>query len=250
MRNDPLHELLLALGDDGHRILSDDLSRYADAYRFYYLSMERFLKAMSVAARYSRGPHWKRRSGGTQGFTKSDQRLAGEFRATGRFLELDLTNCLIHTRILLDRTIALSRTFLNVPGRRPSFTSFSEHKKFFLRLSEPYGEHDEYAKLIGEETDWFEVPIKLARDKFAVHSAPKHMRFLGYPDGGFELDLCILVPDEPESEKPLAKVKLLRVNAMRMSLDVQKFLDRFSDYGRRAMGARATAGVSRAPNPT
>jgi hypothetical protein len=162
MRSDPLHELRLALGDDGHRILSDDLSRYADAYRFYYLSMERFLKAMSVAARYSRGPHWKRRSGGTQSFTKSDQRLAGEFRATGRFLELDLTNCLIHTRILLDRTIALSRTFLNVPGRRPSFTSFSEHKKFFLRLSGPYGEHDEYAKLIREETDWFEVPINLA----------------------------------------------------------------------------------------
>jgi len=238
MRKDPLHQLLLALGHDGPQILSNDSSRYEDAYRFYYLSMERFLTGMSIAARYSRGPYWKRRSGGTSRFTMSDQRLAGQYRATARFLELDLTNCLIHTRILLDRTIALSRMFLAASGERPSFTSFKEHKKFFLRLSRPYDEDDEYATLIRNETDWFEMPIKLARDRFIVHSAPKHMRFLGYPNGGFELALSIMVPHEPDGEK-VARMEVIRVNAIRMSLDIQQFLDRFSQYGRSAIARGA-----------
>jgi hypothetical protein len=239
IRDDPLHGLLLALGHDGPQILSNEFSRYEDAYWFYYLSMERFLNAMSIAARYSRGPYWKRRSGGTSLFTMSDHRLADQRRATARCLELDLTNCLIHTRILLDRTIALSRRFLTASSKSPSFTSFNEHKRFFVRLSAPYGEDDDYAKLIREETDWFEVPIKLARDKFVVHSAPKHMQFLGYSNGGFELDLNIMIPDEPDSEKPLAKMKVLRVNAIRMSLDIQRFLDRFAGYGLSAIARGA-----------
>ena len=138
IRMDPLYPLLEAFGYDGIHVVSDDLTRYVEGYWFYYLSMERYLPEMSIAARYSRGPAWVRRSGGKEKYTNAERKLADKFNATARFLEYDLANCLIHSRILLDRTIALSRRFLSFE-RLPSFTSFSDHKKFFLRLKVAFG---------------------------------------------------------------------------------------------------------------
>jgi len=231
---DPLIRLLKALGYDGIHAFSNELSRYVDAYWFYYLSMDRYLREMSIAARYSKGPKWVHKSGGRQKYTDSQRKLAKEYNAIAKFLEFDLTNCLIHTRILLDRTIALSRRFLSFK-RLPSFSSFSNHKKFFARMSEPFGVHEEYAEYIRKNTDWFDMPIKVVRDKFVVHSAPKHMRFLGYPSGGYELDMNIIVPDAGDVEKPLSKVKMIRVNILRMSYDTEGFLKWFNEYGLRAI---------------
>ncbi|NVM23058.1 MAG: hypothetical protein HWN68_14905 [Desulfobacterales bacterium] len=234
IRKDPLDQFLKALGYDTIRVFSNDLTRYVDAYWFYYLSMDRYLREMSIAARYSRGPEWVRRSGGKQRYTDSQRKLAKEYNAIARFLEFDLTNCLIHTRILLDRMIALSRRFLSFK-RLPSFSSFNGHKKFFAKLSEPFGEYEEYAEYIRNNTDWFDMPIKAVRDKFVVHSAPKHMRFLGYPSDGYELDLNIILPDAGDCEKPFSKVKVIRVNVLRMSYDIEEFLKWFNDYGLRAI---------------
>jgi hypothetical protein len=76
------------------------------------------------------------------------------------------------------------------------------------------------------------MPIKAVRDKFAIHSAPKHMRFLGYPSDGYELDLNIMLPDAPDGEKPFfSKVKMIRINVLRMSYDIETFLKWFNDYG-------------------
>jgi hypothetical protein len=230
---DPLARFLTLAGHDSPTFVSSDCSRYADAYRFYALSMERYLTAMSVAARYSRRLHWKRRS--RERFTKSEQALASKYRASARFLELDVSNCLIHTRILLDRTISLSRLFLKGSKNVPSFTSFTDHKKFFAKLSVPYGAHEEYARLIREETNWYEMPVQVARDKYTVHASPRHSRFLGYPND-FELDLCILVPDDPHGDKPLASVKVVVVNALRMSIDIEQFLEKFASLGEAALG--------------
>lgn len=234
IRQNPLEPLLNALGYDGIHIVSDDLTRYVEAYWFYFLSLDRYLREMSIAARYTRGPKWIRRSGGTQKYTESDRKIANGYKAIAKFLEYDLVNCLIHTRILLDRTIAISRRFLAFT-HLPSFTSFNEHKKFFSKLIGPFGKQDEYAEYIRTNTDWFEMPIKAVRDKFVVHSSPKHMRFLGYPWGGYELDLNIIIPNAPEGDKLFSNVKVIRINALRMSYDIDVFLQWFNDYGIRTL---------------
>jgi len=234
IRMDPLNPLLKALGYERTNIVSNDFSRYVDAYWFYYLSMDRYLREMSIAARYSRGPYWVRKSGGKQRYTASQRRLAKEYSATAKFLEFDLTNCLIHTRILLDRSISISRRFLFFKCL-PSFSSFSNHKKFFVNLSEPFGDHEKYAEYIRNNTDWFDMPIKALRDKFVVHSSPRHMRFLGYPFGGFELDLNIILPDSDDNEKKFSRVKVIRLNVLRMSYDIEQFLKWFNEYGLRVI---------------
>jgi hypothetical protein len=230
IRADPMLPLLDLIGTEKFAILSSDKSRYEEAYWFYYLSLDRYLHEMSVAARYSKGPYWVRRSGGKARYTSLDQSLANQYRKAAPFLEYDLVNCLIHSRILLDRVTALARHFLK--GKRlPSFTSFNDHRKFFLNLSESYGAHDTYARYIREQTEWFEMPLKAVRDKFVVHAGPKHMRFLGYPDGGWELDLIIILPDSDDPSKPLSKIKHIGVNAIRLSREIQGFLKWFCEYG-------------------
>jgi len=239
IRENPVSALLQRLCPDAPHVLSNDFTRYDEAYWFYFLSMDRYLSAMSICARYSKGAAWVLRSGGRQRYTPSERKLADQHRRSARFVEYDLVNCLIHSRILLDRTIALLRHFL-IGTMLPSFTSFNEHKKFFAKLSVPFGIHEEYARRIREHTEWFDVPIKLVRDKFVVHASPKHMRFMGYPMGGFELDLNIVLPDTDDPEKPLFKVKFIRVNALRLSYDLQDFLTWFNEYGLRATQSPGT----------
>src|ERR1039458_304977 len=156
IRNDPLAPLLSNLHKGKADLLSNPQSRYMDAYWFYYLSLSRYLPEMSIAARYSKGPAWVRRSGAGQKFTKAERRLANQRRQVAPFLEYDLVNCLIHTRILLDRVAGLSQFFLTGP-RLLSFTSFNAHKKFFLKLSDAFGPHEQYAEHIRKATDWFEM---------------------------------------------------------------------------------------------
>lgn len=103
--------------------------------------------------------------------------IADKYSEIAPYTELEIVNCLIHARILLDRLTALSSRFLT-GGNRPSFKSFSDHKKFFLKLREPYGEHESHADYVRRGTSWFEMPLKEVRDNCAVHSAPKHMRFV------------------------------------------------------------------------
>jgi hypothetical protein len=131
----------------------------------------------------------------------------------------------------MDRTIALARSF--IVGISPSFTSFNDHKKFFSKPGVTFGGHEEYAAHLRAKTDWFEMPLKLVRDKFVIHAAPRHMRFLGFPDAGFELDLSIILPEA--DGKDFANVRYIRVNAIRLSHDIGGFLAWFNAYGVAAM---------------
>jgi hypothetical protein len=81
------------------------------------------------------------------------------------------------------------------------------------------------------------MPLKEVRDKFVVHAAPKHMRFLGYryPSGEYELDLNILLPVGDDPEKPLAKTNWITVNALRLSYDIESFLIWFCQYSLAAL---------------
>lgn len=230
IKQNPLVPFSALLPKGKHGILSDDVSQYQQAYEFYYLSFDRYLHEMSIAARYSKGPKVVRHSGGQAKYTPYQRKLAKQYRSIAPFLAYDLINCLIHSRILLDRVAGLSRYFLK-ETTLPSFTSFNSHKKFFIKRDKPYGAHEKYAQYIRNNTDWFEMPVKIVRDKFVVHAAPKHMKFLGYASGEWELDLNIVLPDGDDSSKPLSKVKFIRVNALRLSYDIQGFLKWFCEYG-------------------
>jgi hypothetical protein len=129
--------------------------------------------------------------------------------------------------MLLDRTIALSRTFLK-GANLPSFTSFNTQKKFFQRQKTPYGDFEEYAAYIREQTDWFDMSLKPVRDKFLVHQGPQHFRVFGYPSNGYELELMILVPNGNDPGKPLARVK---VSIPQLARDIEQFLTWFCAYG-------------------
>jgi hypothetical protein len=231
IKHDPMGPFLIALGDDLDYFVSSDVTRYKDAYNYYYLAMRRYLQNMSVAARFRNGPHYTLKYGGK--YTPYERKLASQYKELRPFLEFDMSNCLLHTRILLDRVAGLSRQFLTLP-QTPSFTSFSDHKKFFERGKAPLGKHEEYARYIVEHTPWFEMPLKEVRDKFLVHAASKHMRFMGMPND-FEVELIIMLPNAAPPEKPFSKVKVITVNALRMSHDIEAFLTWFASYGTRIL---------------
>jgi hypothetical protein len=81
----------------------------------------------------------------------------------------------------------------------------------------PYPDHEAYARYLRNKTHWFEMPLKAVRDKFVVHSSPKHMRFVGLPNT-WEVELVILQADGQLPEKPLSRVTPIIVNVLRMSL--------------------------------
>jgi len=200
-REDPVLPLALVImaGSEKNQpwILENEPSRYLEAYEFYYLSLERFISEMSIVVRWDRGPRWVKGRG--QKYTPTQRKVADKYHAIKKFIAYDFSNCLLHARILLDRIIPLSRHFLElVDGQLPSFTSFNEHKKFFERFQSPYGEHEKYAAHIRDKTDWFNMPLKVVRDRYIVHPSPKHMRVFGHAaDYEYDLTLTLLVPDDP-----------------------------------------------------
>jgi hypothetical protein len=109
----------------------DPRSRYEEAYGLYCLAMERALEQVSTIVRYRKGPYFIRRYGGSYG--PGQKRLATKHNRLRRYLELDFVTCLFVSRILLDRTITLSRIFL-VGGQLPSFTSFQRSQEVLFRL--------------------------------------------------------------------------------------------------------------------
>jgi hypothetical protein len=232
-KRDPMDPFLNALGQSiEYVVLENEFSLYRETYQFYYLCLDRFLNEMSIAVRWRNGPYWVRKEGGK--YTPSQRALAQKYNQIARFLELDFFNCLLYARMLLDRTIVLSRYFLK--GKNlPSFTSFNDHKKFFQRQSDAYGKHEEYASYIRNNTDWFDIQLKLVRDKFLVHSGLKHMRVFGYLD--HEFGLAIVIPGTPDADKTLAQLRSVIVSISQLSHDIEQFLTWFSQYGIKAISS-------------
>lgn len=211
--------------------------RYEEAYRLYSLAMRRALEQVSTTVRFRKGPYYALKHGGKYG--PRQRQLAKKYWTNIPFLELDMVTCLLQTRILLDRAISLSRRFLTGP-ELPSFTSFAEHKKFFASGKRVPG-HSSYARYMIYSTSWFDVPIKFVRDKLLVHHGPRHFRGFGIPGWGHEDDLVWYFRVEASSasigaEKRSAFPRIIRVNVLRLSYDVEGFLRWFSAYGIKALG--------------
>lgn len=228
IRGNPISEFLDKINSDESLIFRNEIKRQEEAYCCYFFSVERFYRQISLSIRFNRNLSSKRKK-----YSASEKALASEYNRNVRYTALDFFNCLIHARILMDRTIVLSRMFIN-EGNNPSFTSFSDHKKFFKKLETEYGKHQKYAQYIKSETDWFDFPLKAVRDKFIVHSSPKHMQYFGFPGGDYT-DLCLVytIPDNPEGN--LGKVKMINVSIITLAQDIDKFLRWYCSYAVRAI---------------
>lgn len=235
LRHDPLDQFVRIFGQQkSFHFMQNEFSRYREAYYFYYLSLERFLPEMSIAVRWRNGPYFVLKYGGK--YTPSERRLADQYYKISPFLEFDFFNCLLYARMLLDRTIGLSRHFLK-GGNLPSFTSFNEHRKFFRRLKQPYREHEDYAEYLRAKTGWFDLPVKQIRDKFLVHAGPRHLRIFGIPSKGYEYGLTVLLPTGPDPDNPLAQMKSITLSIPRLARDIEEFLTWFCRYGIKAIEA-------------
>lgn len=209
-------------------LLHNEITRSAETHWLYFLCLERFLGAMSVSVRWQSHLRWVH----GRKYTEREHKLSQRYREVGRYAYLDFFNCLLYARILCDRTIALSRHFLD-NRRKLSFTSFYNHKQFFLRLQRQqvkFGKHEEYARRICDATDWFDMPLKAVRDHYLVHAGPQHMRFMGY-EADYDLQMTLLVPEDPRSARPFANFRVIRVSIRRLARDIHAFLSWFGQYG-------------------
>ncbi len=228
IRHQPLSSLLkLVSPERKDSVGEDEIERFRTAYWMYYLSLDRLLPEMSLAARWRTGPYWALREG--MKYTSYERRLAKRYNLVAKYIELDFINSIIHARIVLDRVAGLSRFFLR-GSALPSFTSFAEHRKFFITLTNPYKGHEEYAEYIRSKTDWFEV-LKSVRDKFLVHIGPRHHKFWGFPAETWELDLTLLLYGDKTRSPPL---QILEFSVPRLAKEIDGFLRWFSAYGVRS----------------
>jgi hypothetical protein len=230
VKADPLTPLLREIEERTPR--ANDVALYVESYQFYYLTLERLLNEMSLSRRFRNGPYYILKYGGK--YTPQQKKLARQFNQSKRYFELDFVNFMIHSRILLDRTIALSRYFLSEKVL-PSFVSFNDHKKFFQNPSHrPYGKHERYAQYISDETPWFDETLKKVRDKFVVH-AQNHWKYFGLPGfGPTEVELFIF-PRPSSREKSPTHPDHIRVSILGLVDNVQGFLKFFSTYGKQCI---------------
>lgn len=229
IKQDPL-EAFLDKAFPEYRI-GDARSIYEEAYYFYIRAMERAFEQVSTTVRYRKGPFYVRKYGGKYG--PGQRKVANKWKKLRPFLELDINTCVLQTRILLDRTVALSRSFL-VGGELPSFTSFSDHKKFFIKKPNAVPDNTEYADYMINDTDWFDISIKYLRDKFIVHAGPKHQKGFAIGWEGDDLAMIISVADNR------SPTNLINFNAWRLSYDIEKYLTWFGAYGVKALDMKST----------
>ena len=231
LRRDPLGPVLDLLRDDEAIVLHHDAGRYVQAFEFFALSAEQCLRNISVGTRYHR--EVKPSLGGARCLTFRQRRLSSAFSARVRYFRLDLVNLLLHSRILLDRTVSFSRCFLTGP-RLPSFVSFSENKKFFAKHPDAFkGIHDNYARHLAEHTSWFNMPVKAVRDKIVVHAGPPHFQFVTYPSDHDMGLFLVLDGRQPWTDYPHAST--VRFSARRLIDNVLSFLNWYSEYATQAL---------------
>ena len=230
---DPLSGYLAAVGNDDVAFILDEIGRYRQAYSRYTLCLDRVLDHCSVARRWDRE---LRHHQARVRYSARQKQIAQKMKSTGPYQELDYQNLIIHACILLDRAVSLSRRFLR-GSDLPSFTSFAQHKKF-LKKHPAFleGRHRDYAYRVTRETDWFEVPLKVLRDKYLMHSAERHMAFLGWStEKQWDLEMITVISTSAR-EFSLRNAKMIVFSPRRLARDVDAFLSWFSGYARSVEG--------------
>lgn len=234
---DPLEELIKIINDTTATYVKGDIGRYLQAYSWYRLCLRRTLSYISLARRASAElRHYPR----NKKYSSRQQQLAAKYNKVNPYLELDYQNLIIHACILLDRVITMSRRFIT-GNNLPSFTSFHKHKEFFLKKPKLFSSnHSEYIQNITQNTGWFEIPLKVLRDKFLMHSSEKHMSFFGWPDSNWDLVMVTIIPAVKNQPKLFEKVKTIKFTPRRLARDIESFLIWFANYGLKALKQHPT----------
>jgi hypothetical protein len=123
-------------------------------------------------------------------------------------LMLDYESFIIFSRILMDKIAKLAQCVIN-PGRNSIPTgSFTDHKAFFLESRNiPFVPNEKYAKLIREQTVWYDLSLATIRDKVITHGNAR-MRLI--PSYGHEL----------RNSRPYVRpVKMVRVSSFKEQND-------------------------------
>ena len=224
---DPLKNLIFVIDTSHSEFTKGDIGRYVQAFRWYSLCLRRALTHISVARRADVELSYHPRN---EKYSSRQKKLSAKRNEISPYLELDYQNLIIHSCILLDRVISLSRRFLNGPNL-PSFTSFNKHKQFLSKNANALSpNHAGYTQYITEKTDWFEIPLKVLRDKFLIHSSERHMSFLGWGESNWDLDMLTMIPAAKEQDKLLEKVKVINFTPRRLARDMESFLHWFDKY--------------------
>ena len=230
---DPLDEYIEKINDLGNEMFLGDVGRYLQSFSWYRLSLKRTLNIASITKRYNSEIKYHPKN---KEYSKRQKQIAEVYKQFVPYADLDFQNLLIHSYLLLERTIALSRRFLTLE-ELPSFTSFSKHKNFFKKSNNKTLSHNDYGKYISNNTDWFEIPLKILRDKYLMHSAEKHLLYYGWcPDANCDLTMTVILLNKSSSqEEHLKNVKTIRFSPRRLARDINEFLIWFSGFALKAI---------------
>ena len=237
-QTDPLSAYVESIDDLYARQFRGDTGRYQQGFAWYSLCLKRALEHCSSTRSWDSEVRWHPV---TTKYSARQQAIAAKQREIGPYQDLDYQNLIIHACILLDRLIALSRRFLSGDSL-PSFTSFSKHKDFLKR--HPGGisrRHRGYVNHIVTRTDWFELPLKVLRDKYLMHSSERHAAFFGWSGrGNWDLEMITMVGNRAIQEHPISLGKWIIFTPRRLARDMEAFLIWFADYAMRRSRQRPT----------
>lgn len=226
-KKDPLENLIHTIGDRGAVFMKGDIGRYLQAYSWYSLCLKRCFEHISLARRADSELRYHPRN---EKYSKRQKQIAKQYNATRPYLELDYQNLIIHACILLDRTITMSRRFL-VGGRLPSFTSFNKHVEFLSKNPNALGLlHNEYQEKLSSCSEWYNIPLKVLRDKYLMHSSEMHMAFFGWSETNWDLEMITIIPAKPNQDGPLKNVKWICFTPRQLARNIEGFLKWFAVY--------------------
>jgi hypothetical protein len=131
-------------------------------------------------------------------------------------LMLDSECFFMFARILMDRLVKLAVCLINRYDIAVPTNSFTDHKKWLLKShNSPFEPNEEYAKLVRDQTNWYDLSLAGIRDKTIVHGNAR-MKIISYPDQKItkavrissfskENDQIILIKQKYETQYPELK---------------------------------------------
>jgi len=228
---DPLEPLIQQMCGESSELLKDDIGRYIESYSWYLMCLKRCFEHMSISRRWYAEVKYHPKN---KKFSERQCLISEKYWGATPYMMLDYQNLIVHACMLLDRSVTLTRHFLS-GGSLPSFTSFNKHMNFLERNpSALAAEHKPYRSIVLSCKSWFHIPLRVLRDKYLMHSAEKHMAFLGWGKSDWDMELVTMIPRNLRQEKPLQDMKVISFTPRRLARDIEAF---FSGYEGHFRGA-------------
>lgn len=217
---DPLAPLIKKLRGDSFELLKDDIGRYNESYSWYLMCLKRCFEHMSISRRwYAEVKHHPQ----NKKYSDRQNSISRNYWSATPYMMFDYQNLIVHACMLLDRSVTLTRRFLS-GGSLPSFTSFNKHLEFLEKNpSALESKHEPYRALVLSSKPWFQIPLKVLRDKYLMHSAEEHMAFMGWGESDWDMELVTMIPKNPRQEKPLQDMKVICFTPRRLARDIEAF---------------------------